>query len=177
MNSYLGSFIKFLDDNKLIEFSMLKQDTEDGFNNRLKAQKYVYLAQNNFELDLGYEFTKYKFGPYSPQLTEDYFGINFYENQDENNDLYNLVVSTEEDFNFGILPLPETFNKNGFLEIVSGKDVSWLEVATTILHKSKWYDKCGKLLDMVSLSKPKYNRGYIKQVLDELTLKELMACQ
>lgn len=38
---------------------------------RFRLHKYVYLARWLADLDLGYEFDMYLYGPYSPQLGRD----------------------------------------------------------------------------------------------------------
>lgn len=52
--------------------SLLNKD-EVGCINRLKLQKYVYLAQTCFNNDFGYEFSVYSNGPYSPDLANYYY--------------------------------------------------------------------------------------------------------
>jgi uncharacterized protein YwgA len=46
----------------------------DNFDNRLKYQKLIYLTQN-FGLSLGYGYSWYVKGPYSPELTKTLFTI------------------------------------------------------------------------------------------------------
>ena len=40
------------------------------FNDRIKLQKVVYLIENAFEVDLGFNFSWYIHGPYSPTLAK-----------------------------------------------------------------------------------------------------------
>jgi len=46
----------------------------DGIDNRLRLQKAVYLGQL-FGVDLGYRYSWYVKGPYSPPLTQDYYKL------------------------------------------------------------------------------------------------------
>jgi uncharacterized protein YwgA len=98
----LSSFVKFLSE------AGFRFDLED-FDSRLKLQKYVFLARK-FGLDLGYKFSMYIRGPYSPDLAQDY---------------YNLPERGAD--------IPDSFDRKGFLELVKGKDRAWLEAAATIL--------------------------------------------
>ena len=45
----------------------------DSFDSRIKLQKLVYLS-DSFGIPLGFGFTWYVYGPYSPQLTKIMFG-------------------------------------------------------------------------------------------------------
>jgi len=87
----LSSFVKFLSE------AGFRFDLED-FDSRLKLQKYVFLARK-FGLDLGYKFSMYIRGPYSPDLAQDY---------------YNLPERGAD--------IPDSFDRKGFLELVKGKD-------------------------------------------------------
>jgi uncharacterized protein YwgA len=46
----------------------------EGIENRLRLQKAVYLGQL-FGVDLGYRYSWYVKGPYSPSLTQDYYKL------------------------------------------------------------------------------------------------------
>lgn len=61
--SVLGSFIKFLESKGLVEFDIVG-DSDECFVNRVKLQKYVYIAQR-FGLELPYKHSIYLYGPYS----------------------------------------------------------------------------------------------------------------
>ena len=54
----LQNFINFLHCNNFIDKYSLQEEGEDGFRNRLKLQKLVYLAQKKVKGDLGYHFTR-----------------------------------------------------------------------------------------------------------------------
>jgi uncharacterized protein YwgA len=63
INNSLQNFINFLHYHGFIDKNIIQEESEDGFINRLKLQKLVYLAQKKFGWDLGYNFTMYKRGP------------------------------------------------------------------------------------------------------------------
>lgn len=48
-----------------------------SFNNRLRLQKFVYFLQHGFDLNIGYEFSWYTYGPYCMELTKDAFQADF----------------------------------------------------------------------------------------------------
>ena len=69
----LQDFMSFLHENKMIDLSKLLSEDDIGCINRLKLQKYVYLAQTCLDNDFGYEFNMYNNGPYWPNLTNYYY--------------------------------------------------------------------------------------------------------
>lgn len=73
MNMNLQDFMSFLHDNKLIDLDNLLRKNEIGCINRLKLQKYVYLAQTCLDNEFGYEYNMYNNGPYSPELANYYY--------------------------------------------------------------------------------------------------------
>ena len=76
MNVKLQNFIEFLHRNKMINIHDLLKDDESGLINRLKLQKYVYLAQTSLKNNFGYEYNIYNNGPYSPELANYYYEKN-----------------------------------------------------------------------------------------------------
>ncbi|MDQ2684429.1 MAG: hypothetical protein M3Y25_01135, partial [Thermoproteota archaeon] len=68
MSMKLKDFMCFLHENKLVDLHSLLKKDELGCINRLKLQKYVYLAQTCLNNDFGYEYSVYSNGPYSPEL-------------------------------------------------------------------------------------------------------------
>ena len=61
----LRAFVSFLEKELGCEFKF-----HESFEDRLKIQKYVYLA-DRYGLKSGYDFDMYLHGPYSTQLAED----------------------------------------------------------------------------------------------------------
>lgn len=99
----LRSFIEFLERELGFTFDL------DEFNSRLTLQKLVFIAQEIFGLRLGYDFSIYLRGPYSRDLAYDY---------------YHLPSESAD------LPL---FDREGFLNLVRGKSMRWLEIASTVV--------------------------------------------
>ncbi len=64
----LARFIKALENAGVYEFRI------SNFDDRLKLQKIVYIAKY-FDIDLGYSFSEYLRGPYSPELADDYYKL------------------------------------------------------------------------------------------------------
>jgi len=107
----LWLFVKFLEDKIGFKFDIEK------FEHRLMLQKYVFIAKF-FGLNLGYPFSIYLRGPYSPALADDYYKLA------EAHALYERGYKKAIE---GVL------NTDEFLKMIEGKDVEWLEVAATIL--------------------------------------------
>jgi uncharacterized protein YwgA len=114
----LLKFIEFLGEKVGFEF-----DVED-FDHRLMLQKYVYIAQK-LGLKLGYGYSMYIRGPYSPLLAEDYYRLE---------DYYSSAGKTPKDYAPILLKgIFKDFNADKFLDVIKDKDTSWLEVAATIM--------------------------------------------
>jgi uncharacterized protein YwgA len=154
----LASFIELLKDNGLLAFDVLGNDREN-FVNRLKIQKYVFIATKCFNLDFGYSYSLYRYGPYSPTLAEDYYELA------ENPKIF------EHDTND---PLPEKFDVNGFMELVSDEDENWLEIASTLLDQVSETSDVNELINRVSDIKVDYSPEYIASVLEDLVNHKLI---
>jgi uncharacterized protein YwgA len=152
-----GSFIKFLENNHLLMFNVL-EDNEKSFVNRLKIQKYTYLAKY-YGLDLGYSHSMYKRGPYSPSLAITYYDLA------KNPKSYEIEAKKS---------LPKSFDATDFLSLVKGKDVAWLEIATTILDQKERFNNETELVKHVELIKCDYKLSFIKSVLKDLKSKKLV---
>jgi uncharacterized protein YwgA len=133
----LSSFVKFLSE------AGFRFDLED-FDSRLKLQKYVFLARK-FGLDLGYKFSMYIRGPYSPDLAQDY---------------YNLPKRGAD--------IPDSFDRKGFLELVKGKDRAWLEAAATILMIYEDTSDLSWAIERTSELKPWISKERIEEIARDL---------
>lgn len=154
-NRTLVSFIKFLEDRNLVEFDIIG-DSDECFENRLKLQKYVYIAQR-WGLELPYRHTMYLYGPYSRTLTDDYYEIA------ENPDLYGGASSE----------LPQKFDREGFLGSVEN-DQKWLEIATTLMERNKEIRDHDKLVENVMNIKHWASQQKIAGILDHLERHRLV---
>jgi len=167
MNNDVINFLIFLQNNNLVDIVSVQEDNTYGFKNRFRLQKFIYFAQSRFNLKENYFFSIYKHGPYSRFLT---------------NDAYNLDVSTFNDIedemerSGHVFRLPEDFDENRFLSILSDKDDEWLEIASSLIdaNDNKIHDKKSILIDYVSSIKPNYNREYIVNVLNDLNREKIL---
>jgi uncharacterized protein YwgA len=91
--------------------------------NRIQIQKVIFLAKNA-GLDLGYSYNWYVHGPYSPELTTDYFEMN---NRLLSGDsdfkkyelISSLTPSLEKTKNIIKIPKGVTLSKTRWLELIS----------------------------------------------------------
>jgi len=135
----LVAFIKFLSDNSVFRFNI------EDFRSRFKLQKYVFIARF-FGLDLGYSFSLYIHGPYSPDLAGDYYRLN---------------CDIKE------ARLPE-FRKEEFLRFIKGRDDKWLEIASTLLLIGEEVKNPEELIEMTLEVKPSFDERKVRGVLEEL---------
>jgi len=156
----LFSFLKFLEKKLGFDFN------KDSFDDRLRLQKYVYIARF-LGLDHGYRFSGYLRGPYSPDLAKDYYTLS---ESDE------LKVSKED-----YLHSLENFNAEKFLDIVSEKSSRWLELATTVLYFWEIYrsvhsgeELANRVIDKVSQIKSRASRDEVSEIFAELERKGVL---
>ncbi len=112
------------------------------FNNRLKLQKYVFLLRR-YGIDLGYSYSYYIRGPYSPELADDY---------------YNLPKVSEE------IELPKEF-----LKLIKDKSERWLELASSLVMVFEKYPKISEneAIKIVATSKLE-DPNKLKEILRKL---------
>lgn len=91
-----------------------------SFENRLKLQKFTYILQSMFELNIGYDFNWYHYGPYCMELTKDAFNINF-------EDVSKVKFADDNSEN--------KFEE--FVLFIKDKDIKWLEIVSSIHFLSK----------------------------------------
>lgn len=102
-------------------------------NDRKKVQKAVYIGQKA-GVDLGYSYGWYLLGPYSPELTQDYFTLNndlATGNVDYEN--YKLVESSTIKLS-AIKSMMETPSE------VKLSQEDWLELVASIIYKNEEKD-------------------------------------
>ena len=161
MSMKLQDFICFLHDNTMIDLNDLLKDNESGFINRLKLQKYVYLAQTSLQNNFGYEYNIYRNGPYSPALANYY-----YEELDlarASSDVKDNNWNNDKNFT------------DRFLTLFKDKEPEWLEVAATLIDSTNYCESEQESLNKVYVIKSMYGRNYIDDVWDELKQKELVS--
>jgi uncharacterized protein YwgA len=160
MSMKLKDFMCYLHDNKLIDLhSILKKD-EMGCINRLKLQKYVYLAQTCLNNNFGYEYSVYNNGPYSPELANYY-----YETMDINRinaDIRNRNWNYDNSFT------------ERFLDLFKDKELEWLVIASTLIDSTNYFEDEQEILNKVYAIKSDYSKNYIDDVWNELKNKNLV---
>ncbi|NIA09352.1 MAG: hypothetical protein GWP10_06400 [Nitrospiraceae bacterium] len=136
----LKSFVKYLEDCKIFKFKV------NIFNNRLKLQKYVFLARK-YGFNLRYSYNLYIHGPYSPQLADDYYALGESAIEPEK-------ITMEE----------------GFIKLIKKKSDWWLELASTVVMVSERYtdmeDKT--MIKLMRNSKPFASEDEIGDVISKL---------
>ena len=159
----LQEFVSFLHENKLIELDNFLKKDEIGCINRLKLQKYVYLAQTCLKTDFGYEYSVYNNGPYSPELANYY-----YETMDFNTK--NIELKKKES------RLDNRFTQR-FLSLYKDKELEWLVIASTLVDSTNYFEDEQEILNKVYSMKSDYTRRYIDDVWIELKNRGLVHCE
>lgn len=160
MSRKLKDFMCFLHDNKLIDLHSLLKKDEMGCINRLKLQKYVYLAQTCLNNEFGYEYSVYNNGPYSPELA------NYYYEKIDPNEMSREVNTRNWNHDSG-------FTKK-FLSLFKDKEPEWLVISSTLVDSKNYFEDEQEILNKVYSMKSDYGRGYIDDVWDELKNKNLV---
>lgn len=157
----LKDFMCFLHENKLVDLHSVLRKDEIGSINRLKLQKYVYLAQTCLDNDFGYEFSIYNYGPYSPDLANYY-----YEKLDSS-------VIDADDIIKSNWKLDTNFAKM-FLYLFKDKELDWLVIASTLIDTTNYFEDEQEILNKVYAMKADYSKNYIDDVWKELKNKEMV---
>ena len=144
----LGIFLMFLDNNKMIDLDKITDDTDEGFTNRLKIQKYVYLSKY-FGWDLKYDCNAHLHGVYSTELSIH----------------YNMIGNSKRSYLIGFVP--SDGNQVNFTMFFADKDEEWLELATTLLIK-KGIVEDNNLFEYVLWLKPEFSVEEITNVDNDL---------
>jgi uncharacterized protein YwgA len=150
----LLDFICFLYDKKMIDIQNLLKEDENGFINRLKLQKYIFLAQTSLHNNFGYEYDIYRNGPYSPELANFYY---------EELDLNRIALDVKQKKWIN----DKTFTER-FLVLFRDKEPDWLEVAATLIDSTTYCENEQESLNKVYAIKSKYSREYINGIWNEL---------
>jgi len=147
----LPAFVRFLEDKGLLNFDGFQFDT------RMRIQKYAYLS-GRFGLDLGCDYSIYRYGPYSPGLADA---------------CYELAEDP------GRIPkddaaLPSGFDREGFLRVADGRSDGWMEVAATLADLRGRFADDAALVTHVESIKSNYTVGFIGTVLRELQAQRVL---
>lgn len=135
----LQNFLKALEDKDILSFN------KNLFNNRLKVQKYIFIARK-FGVKLPYKYSLYIRGPYSSSLADDYYKI-------ENFQEYEPLIINEDFFN-----------------LVRNKTEKWLEYAATLIMIRDRYAQITdeQLIRLVKSVKPHANNSELIKILNAL---------
>jgi len=133
------------------------EEDDESFEYRLRIQKIMYfIVSKKLDSDLNYSYSVYLRGPYSPDLSKDYFSIS--ENEFEN---------TED-------VLGENSSLKSWIKQLNEKDSLWLEIASTLkmLKDSNWTDKeaIDRVIEMKHniLNQKNKDSSYVRRVLKEM---------
>ncbi len=140
--------LKLLFEHKLIDCDKNPRDASE--HERIKIQLYVYFAQNVFGLEFTYRHGLFEHGPHSPQLARDYY----------------LLPDISEADSREIDYWPR---KDEFLQFAHTHDLTWLEIASRLIH-IEFRDRIvgPELPKYVATLKPTYTKKQVEQVYDEL---------
>ncbi|MDE0091241.1 MAG: hypothetical protein OXP12_07840 [Thaumarchaeota archaeon] len=158
MSGMLEGFMAYLEKNGLVEFDMRNEDDSDFISSTNRLQWYVFLAKR-FGLDMHYEYDMYFDGPQSRTLMGDY--LKYAENHTGSPDGRMTTAQI-------VIRLPESFRSAEFLDFVRGRDDDWLEIATTLIKRSKPIPKRDNLIRNVEWTTNGFSIEYITSVLDDL---------
>ena len=111
--SKLSYLIKILH----LNINEVNEDTEEGMDRRIRLQKIVYFS-NLLGIDFNYNYSMSLHGPYSPQLTNDYYSLS----EDDIRD-----APSYKDINEKYPKIEELFKR----------ETIWLETAATIISVKK----------------------------------------
>lgn len=156
MDPNLKGFIRFLVDQGLVEFDIV-DNGEKQFVNRLKLQKYVFLAKR-FGMPFDYRHGIYLYGPYSRKLAADYYTLARDSVQD---DIYAAAI-------------PDGFKKDDFMKSIHN-DPNWLEIATTLIGMNEHIEGRTALIDRVCRIKHGFGEKFIAGVLNDLEVRALVS--
>jgi len=133
------------------------EEDDKSFERRLRIQKIMYfIVSKRLDSDLNYSYSVYLRGPYSPDLSKDYFSIS-----------ENEFGNTED-------VLGENSPLRPWIEQLNKKDSLWLEIASTLkmLKDSHYSDEeaVDRVIEMKHniLNQKNKDPSYVKLVLQEM---------
>ena len=147
----LAEFALYLSKRGMVDITGIKDDTDDGFKNSLKIQKYAYFAKF-YGLDLGYVYSIHLHGPYSRALTADYCAL--------------------DTADAGDASVPPGLREDEFLSLVGDKNSDWLEIAATIIHEKNLNPEIS--LEHLYMMKCDHDPNLIDSVYHSLTDRGLL---
>ena len=143
------------------------------------VMKMVFILQQIYKVDMGYDFNIYTYGPYSSEVTEDveylihYNALDVYEKDYGGFVGYELEIANEKSKEITISPEDEEKLKKA-LDIFGDKKVKDLEIQSTIIYLNQQYVNNGwnrikeDIMADVKEVKPRFSDKHIEQAYDEL---------
>lgn len=132
----------------------------NDFNTRLKIQKVVYLMKSK-NMNLGYNFHLYLYGPYSVELMRDSFQIgDLIKNFSEISKV--IPSDKKEDFSKFIIELEKDSRK---------ENVNWLEIVASYLFLKKMgYENDDEIIQRIKDKRPDFNipESDMRRIIDEI---------
>lgn len=144
----------------LVEFlSRLGTPSLSTFDDRLKAQKFVYLAQEN-GASFSFAFGWYAHGPYSPSLTRSLFSI-----ASDNSEFPEVHEAISEQDERVARHLSEFFgskrNDIRYIELVASV---WYFLPSGTITKEKKHE----VIERLSREKPKFKQLAVRQAIEKI---------
>lgn len=140
-------------------------------------QKMVFILQELFDVDCGYEYQFYTYGPFSSELLQDLDLVELYKGVtvEYNKTSDGYVISPSTDANY-ILEKGSDFLKKNKTKIDDainkfGKYTAReLELRSTIIYVNRYISKNGEgdIVNIVKELKPKFDKNIIQDVFKEL---------
>jgi len=143
------------------DINIRKLGEEDGLDERIKAQKLMHLLQNKiYKADLLYSYGMYIHGPYSPELSQDYYELAA---RDEDQSVLAGKLSNEaEKVVKEVKAECENFRRKRELD-----EVKALEILGTTLFFAKGYSERERIVAAVTTAKPEL-KGREKEISQAL---------
>jgi len=133
------------------------EEDDKSFERRLRIQKIMYfIISKKLDSDLNYSYSVYLRGPYSPDLSKDYFSI------------------SEDEFRNTEDVLGENSLLRPWIEQLNEKDSLWLEIASTLRSfMNAGYDEEKAIERVIEfkeeiLNAEKKDHTYVEKVLKEM---------
>ena len=129
------------------------------FDTRLRIQKCTYLA-GKLGLKHEYDYSLYRYGPYSPLLADDYYALA--------EDPAKFAAESRQQ-------IVGELEQARFLRLVHRRDSSWLEVASTLVDQNPRFQDDYSLVCYVERIKCNYSEDYIRGVLSDFRKHGMIA--
>ena len=141
------------------ELSLEPEFSMNEFSSRFRLQKYVYMAEV-FGVDLGYKFSWYIHGPYSPDLTRVAF------------ELFQMPKSERPTLSLKEWAKDKVRKAKQFVERTKPHDVDelvWLEALSFVHYLGKLGLKRSEIVGRMEREKPHISPEVVEKALGEIS--------